>query len=159
MLSRRIAEANIHPSLQNHFFTLDPLDFLNIFSYPASKGSLRRPRLSPVLRAGLVVNGIEGGDKVESARLRLLVETAEVASNEARVLVASLFGFHAGEFNGLFREIDSFQARSAAAGGTDFTIDRSPDPRHFREAIDFSPPVLAGDDCGDDGDATTYDDW
>ena len=56
---------------------------------------------------GLVVNGIEGGDKVKSARLRLLVEPAEVASNEARVLVGSLFGFCAGEFNGLFREIDS----------------------------------------------------
>lgn len=57
--------------------------------------------------AGLVVNGIEGGDKVKSARLGLLVELAEVASNKACVLVASLFGFHAGEFNGLFREIDS----------------------------------------------------
>ena len=57
--------------------------------------------------AGLVVNGIEGGDAVKSGRLGLLVEPAEVASNEARVLVASLFGFHAGEFNGRFREIDS----------------------------------------------------
>jgi hypothetical protein len=31
----------------------------------------------------------------------------------------------------------------------DFAIDRSLDPRHFREAIDFSPPELAGDDGGD----------
>jgi hypothetical protein len=37
----------------------------------------------------------------------MLVESAEVASNEARVLVASLFGFRAGKFNGLFQEIDS----------------------------------------------------
>jgi hypothetical protein len=36
---------------------------------------------------GLVVNGIEGGDKVKSARLGLLVEPAEVASNEARFLL------------------------------------------------------------------------
>ena len=60
-----------------------------------------------VPRAGLVVNGIEGGDEVKSAGLGLLVEPAEVASNEARLLVRSLFGLHAGEFNGLFREIDS----------------------------------------------------
>jgi hypothetical protein len=38
----------------------------------------------------------------------------------------------------------------------DFAIDRSMDPRHFREAIDFSPPELAGDDGGD---PTPYDHW
>ena len=32
-----------------------------------------------VPRAGLVVNGIEGGDEVKSARLGLLVEPAEIA--------------------------------------------------------------------------------
>jgi hypothetical protein len=38
----------------------------------------------------------------------------------------------------------------------DFAIDRSLDPRHFREAIDFSPPAMAGDD----GRAPTpYDHW
>ena len=45
--------------------------------------------------------------KVKSARLGLLVEPAEVASNEAHVLVVPLFGLDAGEFNGLFREVDS----------------------------------------------------
>jgi hypothetical protein len=55
----------------------------------------------------LVVNGIEGGGEVKSAWLGLLVETAEVASDEAHVLVAPLFGLDAGEFNRLFREIDS----------------------------------------------------
>jgi hypothetical protein len=38
----------------------------------------------------------------------------------------------------------------------DFGIDPSLDPRHCREAIDFSPPALAGDD---DGDPTPYDHW
>ena len=60
-----------------------------------------------ISRAGLVVNGIEGGDEVKSAWLGLLVETAEVASDEAHVLVAPLFGLDAREFDSLFREIDS----------------------------------------------------
>ena len=58
----------------------------------------------------------------------LLVESAAVASNEARVLVASLFGFHAGEFNGRFREIDSDKPAIEELGSQEVQRPDSPAP-------------------------------
>jgi hypothetical protein len=50
---------------------------------------------------------MEGGDEVKSAWLGLLVEPAEIARDEAHVLVALPVCLDAGDFNGFFREVDS----------------------------------------------------
>jgi hypothetical protein len=81
---------------------------INVLRQVDAVVSQRDPNAAPdVPRAGLVVNGIEGGDEVKSALLGLLVEPAEIARDEAHVLVALPVCVVAREFDGLFREIDS----------------------------------------------------